>query len=272
MISKIGLDVRVGVFVSVGLALLMLAILLLGGGKALFSKQYPLRAQFYNVQGLNPGSIVSFSGIPVGNISEMYPVEGSNLVEVLFEVENAFQNRITSSSQVEVRTQGALGDKYLYIIPGDLNDPHLEPGDLIQPKEEGDILDALAKGGEGITNLFDVFAEVKVLLQNLNANNGSAELMRNLVASSQELESALRELRILVKGVQGDGDKEGLAQAIERFASILKKMDEGQGTLGALINDPTIHGQLTKILGESPRNQYLKPLIRATIKESDRKR
>jgi phospholipid/cholesterol/gamma-HCH transport system substrate-binding protein len=53
------------------------------------------------------------------------------------------------------------------------------------------------------------------------------------------------------------------------MSSIFEKIDNGQGTLGGLVNDPTIHDDLKTILGGAKRSTILKYIIRQTIKNSD---
>jgi phospholipid/cholesterol/gamma-HCH transport system substrate-binding protein len=60
-----------------------------------------------------------------------------------------------------------------------------------------------------------------------------------------------------------------LRQALVNLSSILEKIDQGKGTLGQLINDPSVHQSLKSLLGGSPRNRYMKDMIRETIQQSE---
>jgi phospholipid/cholesterol/gamma-HCH transport system substrate-binding protein len=78
------------------------------------------------------------------------------------------------------------------------------------------------------------------------------------------------ESKLLVKDIRKDGDTaKDLSQSVRSLASVLNKIDNGNGSLGALINDPTLHNRLTKFLGGEPRQQYLKSLIRKSIQHTD---
>ncbi len=59
------------------------------------------------VQGLGVGSIVSLSGVPVGNIRGIGFIEGSSEVEVTMSVDAAMRSRITEGTKAMVKTQGA---------------------------------------------------------------------------------------------------------------------------------------------------------------------
>jgi phospholipid/cholesterol/gamma-HCH transport system substrate-binding protein len=47
------------------------------------------------------------------------------------------------------------------------------------------------------------------------------------------------------------------------------KLDRGEGTLGALINDPSVHNQLKAMLGGSPRKNHVKSLLRTSIEKEE---
>src|SRR5688572_14343836 len=109
MNAKKSIEVKVGIMVGVGLALFMVTTLLLGGGKKVFTSTYTLKVQYDSVTGVVPGSVVQVLGLAVGNVSDVRFVSGSTKLEVLLEIEKAFQNRITKGSMAETKTQGALG-------------------------------------------------------------------------------------------------------------------------------------------------------------------
>jgi phospholipid/cholesterol/gamma-HCH transport system substrate-binding protein len=45
----------------------------------------------------------------------------------------------------------------------------------------------------------------------------------------------------------------------------MTKIDSGQGTIGALINDPSLHDSLKAMVGGPDRKKNMKSLIRSTI-------
>ena len=70
MESNAKVQLKVGIFLAVGLVLLLGSIFLLGADKAFFRSYTTVHAHFEQVQGLAEGSVVSFSGITVGNIQK----------------------------------------------------------------------------------------------------------------------------------------------------------------------------------------------------------
>lgn len=258
-------NLKTGLFVLIGLTVTIASIIVLGGSKSLFTSYQTLKVKFKQVQGLNVGSVVSLSGINIGNIKN---IEFSNEdVIVSLNIEEKFSPRINSSSVASIKTQGALGDRYIYIDASPQGAP-LREGEFLKSGDSGDFIDMLSEKGPELTNITQIVVELKTLLANINKDNNSAKVVANLTAASEKANHLFGKGEQLVDDLRG-GEQRELAQAIKRLNNILAKVDRGEGTIGALINDPSVHERITAILGKAPRNSYLKPLIRATIKTKD---
>src|SRR5262245_48778458 len=107
------------------------SVILLGGDKFFLKTTYELKVRLPQVQGLGRGSVVSVVGVPVGNVRDIQFIPGSTDVDVLVSLEASVYDRITEGSKATVKTQGALGDKYIYIDPGPLGGKPLKPGSVI---------------------------------------------------------------------------------------------------------------------------------------------
>lgn len=248
-------QLKVGLFVGVGALIMALFIMFLGEGQFRIRSTIHLRVMFHHTTGLNRGSQVSLAGLKVGTVKKVEFAEASSDLVVTLEIDRDFQSRITEGAQASVKTLGALGDKYVYISPGEMGGKPLEDGALIPSDGGDDFLDVISKKSGELTNLIDVVKEVHTLLKSLNQDGRTGQLVQNLSLASKELKSFLQESR---QSMITPKMKEG----IEHFSSVMSKIDRGEGTLGALINDPTLHNKLSTMLGESPRRQFLKPVIR----------
>ena len=221
MDSGVSKEVKVGIFAGHGLIFFCLSVILLGGDKFFFHSTYPLRVDLTDVQGLARGSVVSLDGVPVGNVHALKFIPSSKSIEVEMDIDSAFRNRITEGSKASVKTQGALGDKYIYIEAGPLDAPVMANNSLLTMGGEGDLLDIITKKGAEFGQIIEVIKEVRTLLHSMNENGRVPKLLSTLVADSENLKEVLAETR----------------KPISKLDSILAKIDRGDGTLGALIND-----------------------------------
>lgn len=259
-------ELKVGIGVGLGLLLLVITILLLGGDKSFLSSTYMLKVPFDKVDGLAPGSLVRLSGFEIGNISDIGFSEKDSKLLVSIKILKEYQNRITTNSTAGLRTQGALGDKYVYISPGAPGGTPLKNGDFVQVEQSTDLFTALSQRGEEITKLFDILNELSIFAKALNKDGRSEQLMKNMVSASQHMNQAMEKFNLAISDLRGE-DQKNLKRVSKDLASILEKIDNGSGTLGGLINDPTIHEKLKAVLGGSKRNDYMKSLIQKTIQD-----
>jgi phospholipid/cholesterol/gamma-HCH transport system substrate-binding protein len=264
MESNLNHQIKVGIFTLTGIILFCLSVILLGGDKMFFTTMYKLKVHLPQVQGLARGSVVTLSGLQVGNVDKVRFLENSTEVEVVMKIETGAQARITEGSMAVVKTQGALGDKYIYISPGPIGGKPLADGALLETDKTPDFLDVIASKGAEMGEIVEVIKEVRQMFHNINAENRSARLMNNLVDATSEIKSAMAEARDTFRIMR--------TETIQPLSSVLKKVDDGQGTLGALVNDPGLHERIQRFFGEVPRNRFLKPLIRESIQAHEDKR
>ncbi|MBC86957.1 MAG: hypothetical protein CL677_07230 [Bdellovibrionaceae bacterium] len=256
-------NTKVGIFVGLGILFFCISIIMVGGDRFLFSGRYEINAKFKQIQGLAEGSVVSLAGINVGNIKDIHLDPKDESIVLVLDIGNSFKSKITRSAVASIKTQGALGDKYIYIEPGSFSGEPISEGDFIQVDESGDFLDMIAKTGGEIGRVVDAIDEFRLLIKALNDDGRAASIATNL-------DKLLNEGHLLLSDLRGGKNGDDMQESVRRLSSILGKIDESEGTLGALINDPTLHNKLLTLLGEKPRNKYLKPLIRQTIQSQQK--
>ena len=105
--------------------------------------------------------------------------------------------------------------------------------------------------------------------------------------SVAQIGSAADELAVALKGIRqgkgmaralmyGDGDsQQAVAQATQILAdlhAIVANVRAGKGTLGALLNDPSVYEDLKVLLGNVERNKSLRALVRYSIEQDEASR
>jgi|GEM_PF-1508785 len=255
-------EIKVGIFALIGVVLFCLSIILLGGNRV-FTSSYVLKVRLPQVQGLAVGSVVSLTGVQIGNIKAIDFVPGSTDVEVTLSVNESMRHRITEGSKASVKTQGALGDKYIYVEPGPAEAKPLADNGVIETDRTPDFLDLIASKGAEMGEIVNVIKEVRILFENINKDGKSAKLISNLVVASDEFGQTMKEARETFRIMR--------TETFAPMASIMKKVDRGDGTLGALVNDPSLHNRISNFFGEQPRNKFLKPMIRDSIQTNEKK-
>lgn len=262
------LEIKVGIFVLLGLIGAAASILMLGGDAFSFKRQATFSARFKEVQGLFPGSIVSLSGLKIGNIKAITLSDDLKL-DIQMKIDPQFAEKITEGAVVSINTQGALGDKYIFIKPGPPDSKPIPAGSVI-PSDETDFMKLLTDRQDGVARVVDLIKELHILVASVNQDGKTAKTISNMAEASEKLKTTITKLDAILNDVNGaNPEDKRLKKAMISLANVMEKVDKGQGTLGQLINDPSVYQSLKNMLGPSPRGKFMKDMVRETIRSTD---
>ncbi|MDP2313244.1 MAG: MlaD family protein [Pseudomonadota bacterium] len=225
-------------------------------------ESYELFANFATAEGIYKDTPVRIAGVPVGNVEEVELVDGTARVRlsVLGNV------RLSADSYAEMKGEGMLGDKFIRVTPG-TSPVTLEPGGTLNTRVGGADLDAvtnqvsaIADDVKAITAAVRVVAEddgtkedlaatienIRMLSEDLRAIAGENRQDLAIIADNLRQVSASLATVIDKTGTSVDQEMEAvrkatetLDRAVQNLESITVKIDQGEGTIGRLINDPS---------------------------------
>jgi phospholipid/cholesterol/gamma-HCH transport system substrate-binding protein len=156
---------------------------------------------------------------------------------------------------------------------------------LIYTPQE-DTLGRLTRALAGLDDLVREAKEGRGLLHALIYDPQAAEILIRLDQTGQELEAfvrAAREGKGLVpsllfnaEGAKVLEDVQAAAQNMRAVAADLQtitaRLRQGEGTIGGLLEDPTVYEDLSALLRGANRSLLLKGLIRSTVEEGAREK
>src|SRR5688572_5241267 len=117
MTHRIINNIKLGIFVILGLLFLILLMYMIGRNRNLLGSNYTLKARFENVQGLKSGSNVRYSGIEVGTVKKI-SILNDTLIEVTMLISNKMKGIIRKNAIASIGTDGFVGNKILNISAG----------------------------------------------------------------------------------------------------------------------------------------------------------
>jgi phospholipid/cholesterol/gamma-HCH transport system substrate-binding protein len=167
--------VRLGLFITGGLMIFIIAVFIIGKQKNLFVPVYRLTTTFYNVSGLQVGNNVRFSGINVGTIDNITIINDST-VQVDMLIQKSVQRFIKTDCEAAIGSAGIIGDRILIITQGSNEAPLAKDGQLIQsnePVETDDIMISLKVTADNAAIISDQLAEILI-----KVNSGKGTLGR----------------------------------------------------------------------------------------------
>ena len=262
--NKRSVEIQVGIFVTSAIAICIIALLSLeDGGVSFFRDRYQINLKARSVEGLGPGSVIQLLGVPIGNVKKIKLIpEKSNEVLVVLNIYEEFQSMIPVDSRAYIKSQGALGDMFVLIRPGNNHGEILKDEDFIELGIPTGILAALSEDNSPLDKLSDILTGIKVLLERVSSEEEGDNILSNLEEVTMELKTLLANINKVLDGTTKDGLKSLLAD----LSSVVNKIERGQGTLGAIINDSTIHSRIKALLGGSKADMYVHDIVRQSIK------
>jgi phospholipid/cholesterol/gamma-HCH transport system substrate-binding protein len=252
---------RLGAFILGALLILAFVIFRIGDKDFLFSSTYRLQAPFDNVAGLGNGSEVRLGGVRVGIVEMIQmPREAGGRVVVIMDLESSTQRLIRKDSVVAIQTEGLLGSKYVTISPGSPDAAEVKEGDTLRSEAPLDFSDLLKKtegllvSGQGILNNVEaVSTDMKSITAKIDRGEGTAgALINNREIYNQALEvvTDTRETVAQAK-VRVTALLNNLEAASADMKSVTGKIDRGEGTAGALINNREIYDQARNTVADT---------------------
>jgi len=193
--------ITVGVFVLLGIVIFIAAVLTLGGQKKTFEKKATLKAVFKDVNGLQSGNNVWFSGVKVGTVKKISFTPNA-LVEVIMNIETKTMRYIKKDARAKISSEGFIGNKIVVIFGGGIQSPPVADDDVL-PADTGTGTDEMmATLQQNNKNLLDITANIKAVTERLMNGQGSAGKILSDDKLANDLHAAIMGLRIASSHVQ----------------------------------------------------------------------
>ncbi|GAB3266930.1 hypothetical protein GCM10027347_35300 [Larkinella harenae] len=165
--------VYVGIFVFIGIVILVTGIMVLGGQQKRFVKSIRVNAIFNNVGGLQSGANVWFSGVKIGTVRRIQ-FYGNSQVEVTMNIEESVQQYIRKDALAALSTDGLIGNKIVEIVGGSTNAETVEDGDILHSKAALNTEEIMTTLQANNNNLLRVTSDAKKILDEVLKGKGVA--------------------------------------------------------------------------------------------------
>ncbi|MGF1680652.1 outer membrane lipid asymmetry maintenance protein MlaD [Photobacterium makurazakiensis] len=151
------LELWVGSFILAGIAALLVLVFKVADVQNLGGNDsYQLKAQFHNIGGLKVRSPIKVGGVTVGKITDITLDTENYIPVVTLSIETKY-GYFPETSSAAILTSGLLGEQYLGLDPGFIDDDieMLGDGDLIEDTKSALVLEDMigqvlySIGGDG---------------------------------------------------------------------------------------------------------------------------
>jgi len=229
--------------VITGTILFTIAVYLIGQKQDMFSNTFRLRVVFSNVNGLQPGNNVRFSGINIGSVMGVN-IQNDSTIEVIIRVREGVRQYIKTNALVTIGTDGLMGNMIINISPGKGEAAIVENNALLQSYSRvktDDILKTLNMTNENAAMLTRSLLDV---VENIQHGKGTLSylvydtmLRKNLSQSISNVQQATHKTNQLLTDIQ----------------SMSMEIKSGQGLAGYLLKDTITSARLIATITELQR-------------------
>ena len=260
---------KLGIFLFLGSALLVIGIFVLGNKEALFKPTFTVKAYFQKVEGLRNGAPVRLSGVDVGAVKSILIVgEKASAIEVSMRLLSDVQKFIRKDTEAGIETEGLVGYKFISLNIKDSDAEHVTDGGVILAKEPVSFADVIEETQGIMSYTKDMTKNLSEIVAKINAGEGTlgkiltddelyyATTQITQTASSS-LDSITGDLRDVVAIFDEMGRRMGdvvtrVNSAVSSVDTIMLNVREGKGVIGALLTegnpeDTTITNIITNI-------------------------
>jgi len=239
-------ELKIGVLTIVAAIITAITVFMVTGTRGFPWQRYSLKTQFTSVPGLKSGSPVRLAGVEVGQVTDV--VLAGELVDVLFEVNTTYRDRITSASMATLGSVSLLGEAAVDITASTSGTPIPVGGYVPHGPAAVQLADVATQASQGVS-------EITGLLQDMRAGRGTVgKLMtddrlyvelQQFVGAAGELTRGIRQGRGTIGKLLNDPKAaEALEASLANLETLTRNLNAGQGSLGKLLQDDSFSTSL----------------------------
>lgn len=254
-------NLKLGIFVVLGTVLLIIAAYLIGNGQGLFVKKFTVNAVFSNVNGLQVGNNVRFSGIDIGTVDDVEMKNDSTII-VHMAIDKKMKQHIRNNAVATIGSDGLVGSMLVNIVPSRGQAPLIEDGTTLRSYQRvasQDMLNTLNVTNENAALLTSDLLEItqslihgkgtlgRLLTDSLMAKDLEQTIV-NLKLSSQQVNMTLDELQKTIEAVNSGEGVAGVLLADSLSANKVRQVIQNLEISSTTINKMTT--DLNTVVGE----------------------
>lgn len=221
--------ILLGLFVFIGMLLLVAGVLLIGNLHGTFTRKMKVIAIFDDVSGLQAGNNVWFSGVKIGTVSQVN-IYDESVVSVLVNIELNAQEFIRKDAKIKISTDGLIGNKILVIYGGSPNLRQINAGDTLEVEKtfsSEDMVNMLQANNENILAITSDFKAVSAVMSAGEGTIGKLLMDETIYDHVSKTTASL------------DVASTRLVQMINTLNAFSKDLNKSRGLAHRLVTDTT---------------------------------
>jgi phospholipid/cholesterol/gamma-HCH transport system substrate-binding protein len=231
-------NLKLGFFVILGTVLLLVAIYLIGARQNMFGNTIKVSTVFKNVNGLQKGNNVRFSGINVGTVNELEIINDTT-IKVYMALEKKIAEHIRKDAIASIGSDGLVGSMIVNIMPGKGKAGFVAQGDELKSDSKvttEEVMGTLNKVGENADLLTE---DLLKAIRSLNKGGGTLGRLLNDTLMGADLQRTIVNIK---------NTTEQAERTIRELNGMLEQINLRESTAGALLGDTISGGKMRNII------------------------
>lgn len=194
MKNESGSKLKLGIFVSLSIALFIAGIYLIGERQQLFSSTFHISGIFRDISGLQVGNNVRFSGINVGVVEDIQQLTDTT-VKVDMQIDENSRKFIKKNASAIIGSDGLMGNKIIIITPGLAGKAELVNDDYIKTAQAVSMDDILLKLKTTVDNAASITGNLAEVMENIKQGKGTIGKLLMDSTMADDVSAALINIR-----------------------------------------------------------------------------
>ncbi len=264
------MNIRKNEFLIGTVMITMILLLIFGvfwlGNSDFFVKGLPINAKLENANGISKGDIIYYRGLKVGTVRDAKIKKDA----VILELKIDGYDEIPSDSKFVIKNLSIIGGKIIEIIPGN-SSAYLQKGDTVKAFADNEL--------SGIVDEFkELKPQISKILKNADILTGK-ETYKELLLTIRDLHSTIKDTKTLINGKLAEtvsnlnkltmDNSQNISNLLNSLSknsnelstflnhsssvavnldSILEKINNGNGTAAALMNNDSLYRNLNNTI------------------------
>jgi phospholipid/cholesterol/gamma-HCH transport system substrate-binding protein len=220
-------NIRLGIFVIVGMLFLIIGLYLVGKNRNMFRSTFLVKTTFNDVGGLQTGNNVRYAGINVGTVDKI-EIKNDTTVEVEMQIEKRVKNILRKNSTATIGTDGLVGSKLVNIDPGTPDSHVIAEGDILLSIKSVDTEKMLRTLELTNQNIATISGNLKAVTENITRSKGTLYTLLMDTSMAASFAHTMNNIQDFSKD---------LSDVSTDFDHMMGNVRNGKGTLGMLMND-----------------------------------
>ena len=234
--DKSRLEIKVGLFIFIGLALLAVLMIQFSKSTSLYRGTYELHLHTANVGGIKPRASVLLAGVQVGSVENIRFEEGGKSVTIDLKIYKD-SPPVYHDARFVIEQAGFLGDQFISIIPTTNAPPILANGADVDCQSPFNIQQVARDAAGFIQRIDETAKKLDASVTDLRAQVLNAQTLANFGASITNMkmftEQALDTVSDINAIVNTNGAQVGIAasNAVQFSTELIQLADSARNVL-----------------------------------------